>query len=158
MAQPPDSLKLFFSRPGAALALLKFGATGISPATAAAKRGDMEAAVNTFGSAVLGRRFFDNLSPGRKQQARANSFPAEFLGSGFSPLDADDVRAIPTPALLLSGQHSPAIFRCLVGRLGELLPEATVQTVLDASHLMHEDNPKAFQRAVFSFLEQQTAS
>ena len=114
--------------------------------------------MNVFGSAVLGRQFFENLSADRKEQVRANSFSAEFLGSGFSPLDSDDVRAVPTSSLLLKGQHSPAIFRYLVGRLGELLPEAKVQTILDASHIMHEDNPKAFQRAACSFLEQQSAS
>jgi pimeloyl-ACP methyl ester carboxylesterase len=156
--KPLELLRLLFARPGAALALVKFGATGISPAKAAAKADDMDAAVKAFGSAVLGRGFFEKLSADRMEQVRINSCPAEFLGSGFSPLEEADIRRVRTPALLLSGRHSPALFRHLVRRLGELLPEAEVHTIPDASHIMHEDNPKAFRRAVFSFLEQQTIS
>lgn len=40
-----------------------------------------------IGNAVLGAGYYRRLSPSRLEQVRANAMKAEFLGSGFSPLD-----------------------------------------------------------------------
>lgn len=151
---PLEILKLMATRPRTAFSIMKFGATGIGPATAAAKRGDMEAAMNVFGKAVLGREAFHRLSETRLEQVRANSFPAEFLGTGFRPLEADQIRGVQTPALLITGQHSPSVFHRLSDALAELLPYAQRVEVGGASHIMHEDNPSAYNDAVLEFLGQ----
>ena len=118
----------------------------------------MKMATESSGTAILGRRFYENLSSERLAQAHANAIKAEFLGSGFSPIAAGDVRSVRTPTLLLTGERSPALFGHIVRYLGELLPNAETRTIPDASHIMHEDNPEEFRRLVLSFLENQAIS
>lgn len=149
----PEIVKLAVRNPRTAAAIVRFGATGLAPATAAARRGDMEAAMRTFGNAVLGRGYYRRLSPSRLEQVRANTIKAEFLGSGFPPLDEDTVRAVRAPALLVNGDDSPAIFHRLADKLAELLPRARRVGIPAASHIMHEDNPAAYNAAVASFLD-----
>ena len=151
--KPLELLKLLAARPRTAAAIVKLGATGIGPATAAAKRGDMEAAMRLFGMAALGREAYSRLSEARRQQVRDNLFRAEFLGSGFPPLDVEKLRGIVTPTLLLTAQSSPRVFHRLADRLEELLQQAERAEVPDASHIMHEDNAPAFTAAVRSFIE-----
>ena len=150
--KPRELLKLALTRPRTAAAIVKFGATGIAPATAAVKRGDMEKAMHLFGAATLGQPAFQRLSEARRSQVRANLIKAEFLGSGFAPLPADGVRNVSAPALLLTGGSSPRLFHRLVDGLEELLPHTERVEIPDASHLVHEDNPGAFCDAVRSFL------
>jgi pimeloyl-ACP methyl ester carboxylesterase len=151
--KPLELLKLLATRPRTAAAIVKLGATGLGPATAAAKRGDMEAAMRLFGMAALGREAYSRLSAARREQVRANLFRAEFLGSGFLPLDVQKLRGIVTPTMLLTAQSSPRVFHRLADRLEELLPHAERVEVPHASHIMHEDNAPAFTIAVRSFIE-----
>jgi pimeloyl-ACP methyl ester carboxylesterase len=150
--KPLELLRVLVTRPRTAAAIMKFGATGIGPATAAAKRDDMDTAMRVNGTAILGREFYRQLSASRLEQVHANSIKAEFLGSGFPPLAAHQVRSVQTPTLLVTGQSSPAIFHRLTDRLAELLPRNERILVDAASHIMHEDNAAAFNEAVLSFL------
>jgi non-heme chloroperoxidase len=149
---PAEILKLLASRPRTALAIMKFGATGIGPATAAFKRNDMESGMRHFGIAVLGRDVYCRLDASRLEQTRANLIRAELLGSGFAPLSSDQVRSVEAPTLLVTGQRSPGLFHRLTDRLEELLPHAERIEVPAASHLMHEENASAYNTAVQSFL------
>ncbi|WP_119067894.1 alpha/beta fold hydrolase [Aggregatilinea lenta] len=156
--KPQTLLKLFATRPRTAAAIIRFAATGLNPATAAAKRGGRETMLRSFGSAVLGPDTFNNLSEERLEQARINLFKAELLGSGFLPLDADAISRIQTPALLINGANSPALFNRFNDRLAALLPHAERVTIPAASHISHEDNPSAYNAAVLAFLEQHRAA
>jgi pimeloyl-ACP methyl ester carboxylesterase len=147
-----EILKLALTRPRTAAAVVKFGATGIAPATAAAERGDMDAAMRTFGTAVLGKEFYGRMSAARLAQVADNSIKAEFLGSGFSALADDQVRGVQTSTLLIGGQRSPPLFHRLLDRLQELLPHNERVGITDASHLVHEDNATDYNAAVRSFL------
>ena len=109
--------------------------------------------MQTFLRAVLGQNAFERISEERMEQARSNVFPAEFLGSGFAPLTADQVRNVQTPTLLVTGERSPSILIHATQRLEELLPHAERVEITEASHGMHEDNPEAFNAAVSAFLE-----
>jgi pimeloyl-ACP methyl ester carboxylesterase len=152
---PPTSLeivRLMMTRPRTGLAAVMFAVTGLGPATAAVKRGDTEAAIRIFGHAVLGRRFYRRLAKSRLQQVRDNFIAAEFLGSGLAPLDARKVRGLRVPTLLVTGEHSPALFHRLTDRLYELLPGAERIEIPGASHLMHEDNAQAYSAALISHL------
>ncbi len=122
--KPSELLNLLFTRPRTAIAIIKFGVTGVGPANASASRGEMDAAMRIFGTAVLGARFYGELSSARLDQLRANAIKAEFLGSGFAPLNTEDVRTMQVPTLLISGQHSPRLFHRLLDRLAELLPHS----------------------------------
>jgi len=150
--KPQELLKLLVTRPRTAAAIIKFGATGIAPTTKLAERGDMDAAMQVFGKAVLGATFYDRLSKARLEQVIVNAHRAEFLGSGFAPLAAKDVAEVAAPTLLITGQHTPAVFKRLTDRLEELLPNNERIAIPNASHIIHEDNPSAFNDAVLSFL------
>ncbi len=156
--KPVGTLKLLMTRPRTALVILKFGARGMGPARAAAGRGDMVTALRSFGTAVLGREWYENLSEARLEQIRRNSFRAEFLGSGLAKLNEADVRAVTAPTLLIDGAHSPALFPHLNDRLAELLPNSERFEVRNASHMMQEDNPSAFNDAVIRFVARHSRS
>jgi len=150
--QPQELLKLLLTRPRTALDILKFGSQGVAPATKAIERGDREAALQAFGRATLGREAFERLSPARRQQARDNLIDAELLGSGFPPLDESEVRTVQAPVLFLAAQQSPSIWHRLLERLAEVLPRTERLEIPRAWHIMHEDNPDAYNAAVLSFL------
>ncbi len=152
--RPTELLRLFVTRPRTAVAILRFGASTIAPARAAFARGDIERAIEVYGRGVLGEAAFARLSPARRQQVRDNiaADRAQLLGDGFPPLVADDVRALRMPVLLLTGANSPALFLHLADRLCELLPHARRVEIPDASHLLHEQNSAAVERALRDFL------
>lgn len=156
--RPAELLKLLFTRPRTAVAIMRFGSRGIAPARVAARRGDLQEAMRIFGNAVLGREFYVRLSAARREQIAANSFRAEFLGSGFSTLNDRDVCSMQLPTLLVSGQWSPALFHRLLDRLEELLPDTERVEIGGASHIMHEDNPTEFNTAVRAFLASHRAT
>lgn len=147
-----EILKLAVTRPRTAIAVMKFAARGLAPAMAAAERGDMETAMRLFGTAILGREFYRKLSQSRQEQVRANAIKAEFLGSGFAPLDEEEIRGLQVPTLLITSQCSASLFRRLTDRLEELLPNTERVEIPRASHILHEDNPPAYNAAVLSFL------
>ncbi len=153
--RPLEILKLLVTRPRTAAVIMQFGARGVAPATAAAQRGDMDAAMRIFGTAVLGRDAYGRMSPARLEQVRVNAIRAEFLGSGFLPIAASQIRSMQIPTLLITGQRSPRLFHRLTEALAELLPRAQRVDISDASHIIHEDNPSGFRDAVLPFLASQ---
>lgn len=150
--RPVELLKLLFTRPRTAAAVIKFGATGLGPATSLAEKGNTAAAMQKFGEAVLGQEFYDGLSAERLAQVQANTIRAEFTGSGMVALDENLIRQLQQPVLLINGARSPALFHRLADRLEEMLPSIERIEISDASHIMHEDNPTAYNAAVLSFL------
>lgn len=152
--KPMEMLKLLVRRPRTATAIIKFGARGVVPATKALRRGKTEEGVRIFGDAVLGSGGYDRLSESRKKQVHDNlsSARAELLGPGFAPLEADQVRRLQTPTLLINGVQGVALFRRLADGLEALLPQAERAEIPAAAHMMHEDNASAFNAAVLSFL------
>lgn len=152
---PPNPLQilaLLLTRPRTAAAIINFGAKGIAPAKKALKKGRIDECIGVFGVATLGQEAFEKLSSDRLQMVRDNFIPAEFAGSGFPPLRDRDIRRIKAPALVLTGQNSPRLFHHIADRLAALLPKARRAHIPNASHIMHEDNPDAFNGAVANFL------
>ncbi len=150
--RPSELFRLLPKRPGLALSILKFGIKGVVPAKAAISANDMNKAVEIFGRATLGIKTYNNLPESRLKIARNNFIAAELTGSGFPKLDSNKIRAIKVPALLLTGEKSPGLFRNLMNGLEELLPNAQRITVSGASHIVHEDNPAEFNKEVRTFL------
>lgn len=153
--RPTELLRLLFSRPAAALAIVKFGATAFAPAEKAYRRGDDDAALRLFGTGVLGKASFERLSEARVQQVRdnQNADRAQLLGAGFPPLSDAEVRGVRAPTLLLAGENSPSFLRRLTDRLHELLPASEFIEINEASHIMHEDNAPMVNAKIISFLE-----
>lgn len=157
--RPLELLRLLFTRPGTALAIVKFGATAVAPAQKAYRRGDDEAATRAFGRGVLGKASFEALTEARRQQVRDNRAAdrAQLMGAGFPPLGDDEVRGVRAPTLLLTGDRSPAFLGRLTERLHELLPNAERAVIANASHLMHEDNASLVNETILGFLKRQTS-
>ena len=158
--KPSEILRLAVSRPRTAWAIVRFGLQGVDPATKAFQRGDIEAGIRIFGDAVFGCGGYDRLPEPRKAQVHDNlaNVRAELLGSGFAPLDADQVRRIDAPTLLVAGEHGIGLFHRLTDRLQELLPQAERVEVRGTSHMMHEENAPAYNAAVLSFLQRHCLS
>lgn len=153
--KPQEILALLVTRPRTAVPIVRFALTGLAPATSAAKKDDMDAAMTYFGRAVLGRAAFAALSPTRLEQVRANLTKPELLSDTFMlPLNERDVANIEARTLLVTGEKSPTFLHRLIDRLEELMPNTDRIDIPDASHIMHEDNPDAYNRAVLSFLQQ----
>lgn len=150
--KPGELLDVLARQPRLGLALLKFGATGVVPATKAARSNDMDRAIRKFGRAVLGKSAFDRLGRERWQQALDNNIRAEYLRESFDSLTADDVRSVESPTLLVSGTQSPRLWPMLSDHLDGLLPHARRSEVPQASHIVHEDNPTVFNQQLLGFL------
>ena len=152
--KPAELLKLLVTRPRTAAAIIRFGATGIDPATKAFRRGDAQAGVRIFGDAVFGKGGYERLPAAIKAQVQDNlsNVKAEFLGPGFLPLDPEALRALRVPALLVAGEGSVPVFHRLLDRLQELLPVTERVEIPGGSHDMHEDNAPAFNAALEAFL------
>lgn len=151
---PRGLLTLLVRQPRTSAAIIRLMATGLGPATRAARRDDPETAVQRSGRAILGEEYFARLSPARSEQVHANYIKTELTGSGFSPIAEDDVRRVQVPTLLITGQDSHAVFHRLTDRLQTLLPNVERVDIAAASHITHEDNVPAYNAAVRSFLEQ----
>ena len=150
--KPTEMLKLFLSRPRIAAALVKLWVGGLGPATTAMKNNNKDKAMEAFGQAVLGTQTYLRLSDERKEQVRNNLIKAEFLGSGFPPLDTKELPRVDIPTLLLSGDKSHRLFGLLLNRLRALIPNSERKVISDASHIVHEDNTVDFTAAVHAFI------
>lgn len=151
--RPRELLRVLTRRPTLGLALLRFGATGLVPATKAASNNDMDRAIRKSGTAILGKAAFERLDADRWKQVEANNIRAEYLSESFEPLSADEVGTLRTPTLLITGENSPRLWRMLTGELDDLLPDSRRVDVSAASHIVHEDNPSAFNEAALNFLD-----
>ena len=100
-------------------------------------------------------RGYARLPEARKAQVRDNlaNVKAELLGSSFVPLDADQVRRVQVPTLLVTGEKSIGLFHRLTDQLEELLPKTERIEIPGALHMMHEDNASAYNAAVLAFIE-----
>lgn len=93
---------------------------------------------------------YDRLPPEMRAQLMNNATGtmAE-LGAGTGEALSDErVAEIKTPVLILEGAVSQSVFRKASSRLAKTLPQAQVQVLPGASHLMQFDAPSDFERAV----------
>jgi pimeloyl-ACP methyl ester carboxylesterase len=157
--KPQELLKAFVTRPATASAIVGALVRGMIPTTIALKRGKLEEGVRIFASRVaLGRDAFDRLPAEVKEHMMLNAktHSAQFLGEGFPRFTDDEARRIQQPALLVSGERSPALMQRLTDRLAELLPHVERVVVPGASHVMHYENPDATNTAILNFLAAQS--
>lgn len=155
-ALPPKPSELFgllFSSPGALAALLAFGAAAIGPANKAFREGRDDAALAYFARGVLGEAAYAKVSGPRRRQMLDNLMArrAALLGSGLPVFTAADAAASGVSTQLVRGADTPAFRRRINRRLAALAPGARDVRVPNASHLVHEDNPRAVAAAILSF-------
>jgi len=152
--RPVEVLSLLLRRPKTALVFASLGVRLIAPLLSALRRGDDETAMQTFFRAVVGDDRYRRLPESRIQQARENvsTMRAQVLGAGPPPLSEEEVHDVGVPTLLVTGKQSPPFLLRLTDRLEELLPIVERIEIPDASHLMHEDNPTAVNKAILDFV------
>lgn len=151
--KPGEVLKLLFASPPTLAALIKFGAGTIGPATKAFREGKEDAGLDIFASGVLGDAAYAKVSPARKQQMTDNVKPhrAALLGSGLPVFTAADAMTIKVPTQLVRGSDTPGFQQRINHRLAGLIPGARDICIPNASHLVHEDNPRAVAEAIRAF-------
>ncbi len=115
----------------------------------------MEEGVRTFINGVLGQGAFDKLPTSIRAGMMENApeMKAEEFSPGyFSEFTCDDAKKIKAPTLLLTGELSPQMFRCIIKELQRCMPEAECSVIPKSSHAMHIGNPEAYNARVLSFL------
>lgn len=129
----------------------------VEPARQAFARGDAAGAVRAFLDTVVGPGAFDRLPPPARAALLDNApefalevrtAPADY----FAPFGCEDARAIRAPALLVTGEQSPAFLHRMTDELARCLPGTERAAVPAASHAMQRDNPAAYNQAVLAFL------
>ncbi|HEY0679668.1 MAG TPA: alpha/beta hydrolase [Chitinophagaceae bacterium] len=151
--KPSELFKLLLKKPSLAMAIIKFGATGIGPTKNAVLQNKMNKALDIFGKATLGASTYRNLSESRRQQAFDNLIKAEITGNLFPRLDVSVIKRIKMPVLLLSAQNSPKLMHYLIDELHHYIPGSEKYIIPGASHIMHEDNADDFNSVVLTFLK-----
>jgi pimeloyl-ACP methyl ester carboxylesterase len=150
--KPKEIISLLFKRPKTAFSIIKFGAQGMGPARKAAKKGEMKRVMDLFGKATLGKDTYERMTNERKRIVLENLNASELTGSGFLPLIDNKLKKAQMPVLLMTGEKSPKVFKFLINRLDELLPNSVQIRVSDASHIIQEDNEEEFINALKSYL------
>lgn len=153
--RPPELIRLLIRRPVDAVRIARFGLGVVEPTAKAYREGNIERGAEIFGKALVGDEGLRSMPTERKRMLDENQAAeiAQMLGDGFPPLRSADVRAVQTPTLLVAGERSPAVLRLtLINELARLLPNSTKEVIPGASHLMHEENPLAFNEALLAFL------
>lgn len=159
---PPKSgqiLRLLLRDPATGVDVIRFGARGLGPATRAFERGDDEAGLRSFVTAVIGKATFARWTDEELQRARDNlqAFKA-VLAAGMPLFGDDDAHGIETPTLLITGEKSAPVLHRITDKLEDLIPETERIQIDDASHLMFRDNPEAFNAAVLEFINSHSAA
>jgi len=152
--KPTQILSLLLRDPSTAVDVIKFGARGLGPTTRAFERGDDEAGLRAFLTAVIGKETVATWTEEQLQRARDNvhAFKA-VLAAGMPPFGDQDARSIDIPTLLITGEKSAPVLHRITDKLEKLIPETERVDIDHASHLMFRDNPDAFNAAVLRFLE-----
>lgn len=162
MGNPPsplNALKALPRHPLVTMAVLAFGARTLAPVTASVKAGDVEGSRVRFARGVIGEAEYDQLPDGVRAHMRANAstLVGQFLADGgFESITESQIRFIRHPVLVVTGSGAPAALRRLAGLLASLLPNARRLDVPAATHVMHLQNPAAFNAGLIRFLESES--
>jgi pimeloyl-ACP methyl ester carboxylesterase len=152
---PAQIVKSLVRHPLVTVAALQFAAGTLAPVTKLIKAGEVEPSITRFAQGVLGKQAFDGLPEEVRAHMRANASThvgQALADGGFEPITESQIASVTRPALVFSGANSPAMFRRLARLLDSLLPRSRIQSVPDASHAMHVENPTAVNDAVLRFL------
>ena len=75
------------------------------------------------------------------------------LGEAIGVTSATRLKGIAVPTLCLAAEHDQAAPPAVMSRMASLIPQAQSQCLPGLGHLMNLENPSAFAKAVFDFLE-----
>lgn len=122
-------------------------------AVAMIESGETDAGLELFVDSVSRPGSWAQSTPAFRTMARDN---AHTLGPQFAdtltPFADADARALRMPTLLIAGERSPRMFHRNLDWLAERIDGAQRVAIAGASHGMNLAHPKAFNRAVMTFL------
>lgn len=127
-----------------------------TPARRAFEQGKDEEGVRYFMDGVLGPGSFDKLPRPAKVMLMDNvpAMKAELASPDYlSDFNCEAARTIQTPTLLLDGELSPPMFHRITDELERCLHNAERITIPAASHAIHNQNAKIYNRVVLDFLK-----
>ncbi len=122
-----------------------------------AENGEDNLAVQEYINIVLGREVFNELPADVSEIIMQNAHTlAPMLRSYFDPLafGPESACAIRAPALIVTGESSPKLFRSISRELNNCLSNSRLSVLPDASHGLHLENPVGFAGTVLDFLAQ----
>lgn len=115
---------------------------------------DVDAALSGFVDKVNGAGTWRQMTNWFKTMVRDNA--ATLLSQATepqTPVDPAHIAALPFPLLLVGGENSPARYRTRLDALSLARPKAHRVSIPLAAHGMNLANPKAFNRALSTFIE-----
>jgi len=134
----------------------------VKPMKEAFQKADREAGLRTFIDFVLDDlQAWDKMPAATRQDALNHAHEWDVMmttGSLFPELDADAVRHITTPALLLSGENSYGFLKLIDEELERLLPHSRRVILRGATHRMWHEQPEVCRKAVLDFWRDQPGS
>ncbi|HKO43820.1 MAG TPA: alpha/beta hydrolase [Pyrinomonadaceae bacterium] len=119
------------------------------------ENGEPELAVREYLNIVVGRDVVDELPTKDRLVISQNAHTlGPMLKTYFEPTELDRRRALKltTPTLLITGEHSPSIYRAITRELNDCLPASESFTLPEASHGLHLESPEDFGVALLEFL------
>ena len=155
LAEPPV-LRWALDLPGGAALFDRFLSDAFKPAGAAFRAGEPERAMGMLTDAFLGAGTFARFPEAlqRRVMRAARDWAAQTTSSApFPELAREAVRAIETPALLLSGARTIPLHALVDEELERLLPNCERVVVPDGSHDLWADQPELCREATLRFLE-----
>lgn len=122
----------------------------------ALEKGDREAAVQRLLDTVSGGQAKFGELPADRQKWTLRNFEemeAYYNNPVVPTIDREAVRKITAPALLLSGEKSPPLWKPIEDELLRLLPNRQHVIVRGAAHSMHRTQAAQFNQAILDFLQ-----
>jgi len=126
----------------------------VAQAAALIGQGDVQAGLALFVDAVNGENTWARMIEGFRRMATDNA--STLAGQSIEPLvpvDADALRHLTTPTLLIGGADSPPRYAAGMDRLAALLPDTRRLTIRGAAHGMNLAKPHSFNTAILEFLD-----
>ena len=128
----------------------QMNAKGVKEALAA---GNSQEAVKRFIDAVSGTGAFERTPPELQKRMFQNANTLyELTSAERDPFSCKDATAIEAPTLLLSGEKSPVFLQEIIKELADWVPKKEYVTIKNASHPMHSQNAREYNRVVLDFL------
>lgn len=134
---------------------LRFHSVALNVLQKLTENGEQRLAVREYVNIVLGKDVFDELPLEDLLIINQNAHTlGPMLRTYFEPtnLDHSSAQKITTPTLLISGEHSPGIYRAITRELNNCLPAAESVILPGASHGLQMEKPEDFGVALMEFL------
>jgi pimeloyl-ACP methyl ester carboxylesterase len=126
------------------------------PAKEVVQGGDLVSGARLWIESFMGSGAFDRLpvaALGRiMDNIRLLAFDPTDIAEATTDVTRAEAAAVQTPALLLVGDDSPAMFHLVQQELARRLPRARLVRIAHATHLLHLMNPVDFNATVLAFL------